>query len=124
MKTKLTRMTKMVGIGLGALFVLLMILANAGGDPEPQEVVQEQQSLGMFIIDGDNSLFEGYSDQGVEIWTSDIENDLSDDVSKRTLVIKLARGSKVELLQRGASDWYCQVRHENETGWLACDWLQ
>lgn len=124
MKNKAVKMAKAVGIGFIVLFVLLMLLANVGGDSEPQETVTEQQSMGTFTIDGDDSLFEGYTDQGVEIWSSDVENDLTDDISKRTLVAKLSRGTEVELLQRGTSDWYCQVRYGNDVGWLACDWLK
>ena len=33
------------------------------------------------------------------------------------------KGAEVELLQRGINDWYCQVQHGNDVGWLACDWL-
>jgi hypothetical protein len=105
--------------------VLTIILAIFAGDTETNtsEAV-EQSSLGTYTIDGDDSLFDGYSDAGVEIWASSAMDTLSDDVSDRTLVTKLERGTEVELLQRDSNGYYCKVRRANNEGWLACEWLQ
>jgi|GEM_PF-3256114 hypothetical protein len=122
---KFMKILKWVAIGFVSLLVLTIILAMFAGDTETVTLeAVEQPSLGTYTIDGDDSLFDGYSDAGVEIWASSELNTLSDDINDRTLVTKLARGTEVELLQRDGNDYYCEVRHSNNKGWLACEWLQ
>ena len=117
MKNKAKKMAKAVGIGFVALFVILMILANVGGGSEPQEVVQEQQSLGIFTLDGE--LGDGLDDTNINLWKS---------YEDRTLVVGLSSGTQVELLTREVVEdggyEYCEVQHHNKTGWLDCDWLK
>ena len=122
---KFMKILKWVVIGFISLVVLTIILAVFAGDTEtgtPEAV--EQSSLGTYTIDGDDSLFDGYSDAGVEIWASSAVDTLSDDTNDRTLVTKLERGTEVELLQRDNNGYYCKVQHTGNEGWLDCEWLQ
>lgn len=116
---KFMKILKWVAIGFFSLIVISVLMAIFSSD-EPVAEVTEQPTLGMYKIDGDDSLFDGYSDARVEIWASEVPDTLSDD---RTLVTKLERGTEVELLQRDDNDYYCKVRHNGDEGWLACEWL-
>lgn len=112
---------KWVTIGFFSLVILIVAIAFLFGEEETTTEVMEQSTLGTFTIDGDDSLFDGYSDERIEIWNSESPDTLSD---ARTLIKKLDRGTEVELLQRDSDDWYCKVKHGSDIGWLACEWLK
>ena len=116
---------KKVVIGFFSLVVLVVALVFLFGEEQvPTPAATEQPSLGTYTIDGDDSLFDGYSDPTVKIWASNTDNDLTDDITGRTIIKKLERATEVELIQRGDGGHYCKVRHQSDEGWLACEWLQ
>ena len=106
------------------MVVISIIAAAMSGDETIMPEPTQQSPLGTYTVDGDDSLFDGYSDPTVKIWTSNTDNDLTDDITGRTMVKKLERGTEVELIQRGDGGHYCKIRHESDEGWLACEWLQ
>lgn len=145
---RIIKIVKGVTIGFLSLMILSVIIAYTFGEDTPTEngiveqtmitedtpeetppppsketppAVTEQPSLDIYTINGDDSLFEGYTDARVEIWASNAHDTLSD---SRTLVTKLKRGTEVELLQRDSDNWYCKIKKANHVGWLACDWLE
>lgn len=120
---KFMKILKGVAIGFITLVAVMILLAVIFDDEEVTPVAIEQPTLGLYTIDGDDSLFDGYTDERVEIWASSAVNTLSDYVTDRTLVTKLGRGAEVELLQRDENGYYCKVRHKNSEGWLDCEWL-
>lgn len=117
---KIKTLLKIVG-GLFLVILTLLIILAFTLDEETTSEVTEQASLGAYVVDGDDSLFDGYSDARVEIWASEVPDTLSD---SRELITKLERGTEVELLKRSDDKWYCQVRNDSVVGWLACEWLK
>ena len=89
--------------------------------PGPVEVASEQPAIQKPVEAKTNSIVTINSSEldylsvpEVNVWVS---------YTDRTLVTKLQRNDKVELLDQDVENDYCQIKKSDKVGWINCGWI-